>query len=371
MSGGMKARKITIREVAAAAGVAIGTASRALNRTGRVSAEAIAAVTKAARELGYEPDAVAQSMRTRSTGVVGLLVSDLANPLYARIITAVESRLLLSGYALLLASTHNDLRREKMLIDLFRRRRVDGLILGPCGSETPEALARLATELPVVALDRDFEGPNAGVHVDHYHGALQAARYLLNLGHTRIALLTPGSVLRPGRERIAGFKDAFAERGLQPDPRLIRAERSAMEFVFSEALALLGAPNAPTAFMGLGTPILSGVLKALRHTGRAVPEDVSVVSIGDTDLSELFSPSITALNWDLAAVGTAVAELLLRRLEAPKDQEPEAERILLTTQLVLRESCGPVPQPGASSGASGGARSAAARGAARRTEAGR
>ncbi len=337
----MKPGKVTIREVAAAAGVAIGTASRALNRSGRVSAEAIAAVTRAARELGYEPDAVAQSMRTRSTGVVGLLVSDLANPLYARIITAVEARLMAGGYALLLASTHNDAQREKVLVDLFRRRRVDGLILGPCETEAPEVLARLADELPVVALDREFGERNAGVHVDHYHGALQATRYLLNLGHTRIALLTPGSLLRPGRERIAGFRDAFAERGLSPDPKLIRCERSAMEFAFSEALSLLGAPAAPTAFIGLGTRILSGVLKALRHTGRAVPDDVSVVSIGDTDLSELFSPSITALNWDLAAVGTAAAELLLRRLDAKAPLE--SERILLTTQLVLRESCGPVP----------------------------
>ncbi|RRH91189.1 LacI family transcriptional regulator [Variovorax beijingensis] len=335
----MKA-KVTIREVAKAAGVAIGTASRALNRTGRVSEQAIAAVTKAARDLGYTPDSVAQSMRTRSTGVVGLLVSDLANPLYARIITAVESRLLTAGYALLVASTHNDEQREKTLVELFRRRRVDGLILGPCQAETPAYLDQLAADGPVIALDRDFQGGNAGVHVDHYHGALQATRYLLNLGHTRIALLTPGSVLRPGRERIVGYGDAFAERGLQPDPKLIRAEKSAMDFAFSEALSLLGSPAAPTAFLCLGTRILSGVLQALRHSGRLAPDDVSVVSIGDTDLSQLFSPAITSLTWDLEAVGTAVAELLLRRLDstAPLEQE----RILLTTQMVLRESCGPV-----------------------------
>lgn len=340
--------KVTIREVAKAAGVAIGTASRALNRTGRVSAEAIAAVTRAARELGYEPDAVAQSMRTRSTGVVGLLVSDLANPLYARIITAIEARLLASGYALLLASTHNDGSRERTLIDLFRRRRVDALILGPCEAERPDHLDRLAAQLPVVALDRDFGGGSSGVHVDHYTGTLQATRYLLNLGHTRVALLTPGSAVRPGRERIAGFRDAFAERGIAPDPKLLRAERSAMEFAFSEALALLGAPAAPTAFMCLGTRILSGVLQALRHAGRAVPEDVSVISIGDTDMSQLFSPAVTSLTWDLAAVGTAAAELVLRRLD--RTQEAESERLLLTTQLVMRESCGPAAKPAAVTG---------------------
>jgi LacI family transcriptional regulator len=344
----------TIRHVAKAAGVSLGTASRALNRSGRVSEEAIAAVTKAAQALGYEPDAIAQSMRKRTTGVVGLLVSDFSNPLYARIIMAAESRLQRDGYALLLANTHNDARREKSLIDLFRRRRVDGLVLGPCESENPQMLERLAGEnFPVVALDRDFGARCSGVHVDHFHGALQATRYLLNLGHTRIALLTPGSVLRPGRERIAGFRDAYSERGLQPEPRMIRAERSAMEFAFSESLALLSGANAPTAFVCLGTRILSGVLQGLRHSGRHAPDDVSVVSVGDTDLSQLFSPSITALTWDLDAVGTAVAELLLKRLDPARADAPEPERIVITTQLVLRESCGPSSTPAASTPAPG------------------
>lgn len=333
----------TIRDVAAAAGVSLGTASRALNRSGRVSADAVAAVTQAARRLGYEPDAIAQSMRTRSTGVVGLLVSDFANPLYARIIGAVEARLQQHGVALLLANTHNDARRERSLVELFRRRRVDGLILGPCDRENPALLDELARQLPVVALDRDLGSASSGVQVDHFGGAQQVGRYLLGLGHDRIALLTSGPVLRPGRERIAGFTAAYAERGRQPDPQLLRAERSAMEFAFSETLALLSAPKPPTAFVCLGTRILAGVLQALRHTGRTAPEDVSVLSIGDTDLSQLFSPAITSLSWDLGAVGTAAAELLLRRLAQAGDMEQE--RILLTTQLVLRESCGPAPRP--------------------------
>ena len=332
---------ITIRDVAEAAGVSLGTASRALNRTGRVSAQAIAQVARVARELGYVPNALAQSMRTQSTSVVGLLVSDISNPLYAGIINAVEARLFSAGYTLLLASTHGDANREKSLIDLFRRRRVDGLILGPCDSEKPEMLAQLGADIPVVALDRDIAAESTGVQVDHYHGALQAARYLLKLGHRRIALLTPGSNLRPGRERIAGFTDAFAAQGLQPDPKLIRAESSSMEFSFSEALALLSSAYAPTAFLCLGTRILSGVLQAIRHSGRTVPDDVSVISIGDTDLSQLFTPTITSLTWDLAALGTACAEVLLRSLPAREAREPE--RILITTQMILRESCVPPP----------------------------
>lgn len=335
----MKAR-ITIREVAKEAGVSLGTASRAMNRSGRVSEKAIIAVNKAARKLGYEPDVIARSMRTRSTSVVGILVSDLANPLYAAIITAAETTFQAAGYSLLVASTHNEKSREKALIDLFRARRLDALILGPCQSESPELICKLASDMPVVALDRDFGESSTGVHVDHYNGSLEATRYMLNLGHTRIALMTPGSDLRPGRERIAGFIEAYRERGLKPVPSLIRSEKSSMEFAFSEALSLLSAKDRPTAFICLGTRILAGVLQALRHSRQNVPQDISVISIGETDLSQLFSPSITALNWDLNIVGTAAAQLVLKQLDQQNRKEPE--RIVINTQLIPRESCGPV-----------------------------
>lgn len=335
-----RSTRITIRDVAKKAGVSLGTASRALNRTGRVSEAAIVAVEQAVRSLDYRPDAVARSLRTKSSGVIGLLVSDLANPLYARIITATETALQAEGYSLLVASTHNERRREASLIDIFRGRRVDALILGPCEKESADLIDKLSQEVPVVALDREFGDVSVGIHVDHATGAFQATQYLLNLGHTRIALLTPGTDLRTGKERIAGFRQAFKERGMVADPALIRAEQSAMQFAFSEAMSLLSHANRPTAFVCLGTRILSGVLQALRHTGDAVPNDISVISIGDTDLSQLFSPAITSLSWDLEAVGTCAAQLVLKQLDR-HSAPAQGDRIVIKTQLILRESCAP------------------------------
>ena len=332
--------RITIRDVAKKAGVSLGTASRALNRTGRVSEAAIAAVELAVRSLGYRPDAVARSLRTKSSGVIGLLVSDLANPLYARIITATETALQAEGYSLLVASTRNEKRREASLIDIFRGRRVDALILGPCEKESAAFIDELSQEIPVVALDREFGDSSVGIHVDHAAGAFQATQYLLNLGHTRIALLTPGTDLRTGKERISGFRQAFEERGIKPQAELIRAEQSAMQFAFAEAMSLLSHANRPTAFVCLGTRILSGVLQALRHTGDSVPKDISVISIGDTDLSRLFSPSITSLSWDLEAVGTCAAQLVLKQLDR-QAESAHGDRIVIKTQLILRESCAP------------------------------
>ncbi|QET01219.1 LacI family transcriptional regulator [Cupriavidus pauculus] len=351
--------RVTIRDVARAAGVSLGTASRALNRSGPVSEAALQAVERAARELAYAPDPIAQSLRTGTSGVVGLLVSDLANPLYARIITAVEMRLQREGYAMVVGNTHNSNAREDMMVELFRRRRVDGLILGPCEVERPDHLRQLARDLPVVALDRDFGDEGAGVHVDHFGGARDATQYLLDLGHTRIALMTSDGALRPGRERINGYRHALAGRGVTVDDTLVRSSRSAMDFSFSDALALLSAPDRPTAFVCLGTRILSGVLQAMKQTGLRVPHDVSLICVGDGDLPQLYSPAITAVSWDLEAVGTAAAEVLMGAIggsgtaatateaadtAASATIDPRARReIRLTTHVIVRESCAPPP----------------------------
>jgi LacI family transcriptional regulator len=191
----------------------LGTVSRALNKSGRVSAAASAAVSEAAARLGYEPDSVALSMCGRASGVVGVMVSDFANPFFAQVIKAVGARLQRSGYALLVANTDNDRARERSVIELFRRRRVDGLLLGPCESEDTKLIGRVESDyLPVVALDCDLSPTGSGLHVDHFQGAEQATRYVLNLGHTPIALLSLGNLMRPGRERIKGFTAAFGER---------------------------------------------------------------------------------------------------------------------------------------------------------------
>lgn len=329
----------TIKDVAAAAGVSIGTASRALNRRGRVSDATVIRVTNAAKKLGYQPDAIAQSLRLKSTMVVGMLVTDLSNPFFAGVIRAAERRLQQAGYALLVGNTDNDRTREQQLIDLFRRRRVDGLILGPCEAEDTDMMALLdAGDLPVIGYDRDFDEGLSGLHVAHRKAAYDATRHLLNLGHERIALLSSSVRLSPGRERIAGYRQALEEHGLPFREDLIRAHQSSMEFVTSEAYSLMSIRPAPTAFLSLGTRMLAGTLEGLRDNGWRVPEDVSVLTVGDTDLARLYAPPISTVTWDLTSVGENLAELMLRRLDPETGSDPR--RIVIPTRLIDRGSCG-------------------------------
>lgn len=344
--------KSTIRDVARTAGVSVGSVSRALNGGKNVSARVARDVAAAAEKLGYQPDFLARSLRTRTTGMVGCLVSDVANPLYASIVQAAEARLREAGLLMIVANTANDPTRERAMVAAFRSRRLDGMLVAPGSDANDRAWRDMATGgVPVVILDRDVPGRDVpgrdvageedvslpAVLVDHREGARTATRYLIGLGHRRIALLTPGARMRPGRERIAGFKAAFAEAAIDPAGAQVCLQESSMDFAQGDALALLRGERRPTAIVALGTRILAGALRAARDLGLAVPRDLSVIAVGDTDLAAVHSPAITALRWSLEDVGRAAAELLLQRLKGNSGEGQS--RALLPVDLVLRESC--------------------------------
>jgi LacI family transcriptional regulator len=340
-------RSATIRDVARLAGVSVGSASRALNGARHVSAELVRDVAAAAQELGYQPHFLARSLRTRSSGMIGCLVSDVANPLYASIVQAAEARLREAGYLLVVANTANDPARERSAAAEFRGRRLDGVLVAPGSDANDETWRGLAASgAPVVILDRDTPAdadaaaPWPAVLVDHRGGARAATRYLIGLGHRRIVLLTPGERMRPGRERIAGFREAFAAAGLDSGDALIAPQESSMDFAYGEALAILSASDRPTALIALGTRILAGALRAARELGLAMPRDLSVLAIGDTDLAAVHAPAITALRWNLEDVGRAAADMLLRRLRGGETGGGPA-RALMPVDLVLRDSCAP------------------------------
>lgn len=334
---------VTIRDVAQAAGVSLSSVSRALNGGKNVSARVARDVVAAADRLGYQPDFLARSLRTRTSGMVGCLVSDISNPLNATIVQAAEARLRDAGYMLVVVSTANDPARERAAALEFRGRRLDGMLVAP-GSDANERTWRdlVAGGTAVVILDRDpleEEGDDRwpAVLVDHRAGAKAATRYLIGLGHRRIALLTADERMRPSRERIAGFREVFAEAGVDAAGAQLCIQASPMDFAHGDTLALLRGGSAPTAIIALGTRILAGVLRAARDLGLSVPRDLSVLSVGDTDLAAVHTPAITALRWSLEDIGRAAAELLLQRLRG--DVGPTQHRALLPVDLVPRDSC--------------------------------
>jgi len=330
----------TIRHVALAARVAIGTVSRVLNGHKSVSEDVRRRVLKAVEKLNYEPDRVAQSMRLGVTRTVACATRDISIPGLASVVNAAEDVLRASGYTLLLAITDERKERELDLLRIFQQRRVDAIIM-TTSSEDDVELARHIKQLtiPVVLLDRDNPPELDAVTLDHRRGIRAATEYLLGLGHSRIALLTGRPSTRPARERIAGFKEAYAGVSKQVNQGIVRTGGFTAEFGFREASSLLSAASRPTAIIAGGMGMLSGVLQAIRVHGLAIPDDISVIAGADTDLAALATPAITAVRWSGTDEGRMAVQLLLNRLGGNRKGPPQ--RVMLSTELITRGSCAP------------------------------
>lgn len=327
---------VSIHDVARLAGVSISTASRALNRTGRVSEDTIKKVGDVAAKLGYQPNAIARTMRSNQSHAVGIIVSDISNPFYGRLVKSLERRLAEQGYALFVASSNNDIATEVQLIRFFKSRQVDGIVLGPCQTDSIAHVVNELQGISTVLFDRAGGTQLSVVKVDHYQGTSVALKYLIGIGHKRIALMTPGSQIQPIRDRVQAYQDCMAAAGLTYDPTLICFADSSMNFPPELAARMLGRRDAPTAFLCLGTRILAGTLAAIKTAKLAIPSSVSVVSIGDTDFSELHSPSITALAWDIRALSDEISSMLIAKMH---NASPEAQSAVVEMRLIERESC--------------------------------
>lgn len=337
------AGKAKIDDVAKLAGVSVSSVSRAMNPK-RYASEALREKVMAAiRQLDYEPNASAQNLRAKSSKSIGCMVSDIANPMYAEIICAAEKTLYDAGYLLIVASTQYG-QRESEVLQMLCRRGVDGVIgtidrLDHGGYVTPEFIA----QTPFVLLDRDFPDLACDrVLVSHDQGAYDAIHYLLGLGHRKILIETSSQQMRPGRLRIEGALRAVADYGLPEEVLLVHAQaHQTAQSIYNNVLHELASPTPPTAIVVLGAQMLEGALAAIDARHWKIPQDISVFSFGDTALAHFAAFGLSAVRWDLAAVGRTAAQMILERLES---SQPAAREVVLPTEIVLRRSCLPPPE---------------------------
>jgi len=333
-------RRVTIKDVAAAAGVSIGTVSRAMHGHPGMLPATRAAILRTVDRLGYVPDGAAQSLRLRQTRVVGCAVPLASHPVFTAMLAGAEEQLRRAGYAMVLANTADRPEREVELLRFFKQRKVDGLIT-TLGREDDTTLVKelQSLRIPIVLLERIAEGGFDSVLTDQEAGCFEATSHLLRLGHRRIALVASGLTNWPGRQRQRGFLRAYAAQQADPALALLHTMESPVDFTLDHALALLDRPARPTAII-IGAQELVKLLHALRRRGLAMPGDVSVISMGDSDLAELLEPGISALQWDGKEEGRIAATVLMERI-AGDDTPPR--RVMLPTRLLTRASERQVP----------------------------
>jgi len=329
-----------MREVADRAGVAMSSVSRVLSGHPDVSPAMSEKVMRAVDELDYRPDILAQSLRRRETLSIGFVVGDISNPLFAEIVTGVESTLHSNGYSMLLTNSLGDPMLEAAHIELLSHRRVDGLVISVLDETHPEPMSQLrGLDIPVVVLDRSVPSdiPVSRVLSDHRSGMKEAGLHLLDLGHRRIGLIG-GTPVRPALERRAGLEDAFAARGL---PATYTADEGsfAVEHGATAMRRYLDLPEPPTAVIAGGNQLMLGALRVVAERGIALGRDLSFVGCDDVAITDLFQPAVSVVRRDNVAMGRTAAELILGRLR--DDAVPED--VVLPTEFVARPSCGPPP----------------------------
>jgi LacI family transcriptional regulator len=343
---------VTIRDVAKAAGVSTATVSRVLSGNRSVADEYARAVLKATAELGYRGDTVARALRRGATEVVGVVVPDIANPFFPRVVQAIERSLHDTQHGLLLGDSGNDPEVEAQRISALLDRRVDGLVIVPCHAHhSVDAVAEAARHVPIVQLDRRVEGVESDdVGVDDAAGITMTTEHLISRGRRRLAFVGAERRISTAERRAAAFL-ATVERLLPSGvpPRMLEGDFS-MDWGEAAGTTLLEERPAPDAIVCANDMIALGVLRALRLRGVAVPRDVAVTGFDDVGFAVVSDPPLTTARQPLAALGDACTRLLLERIRG--DESP-ARHITLAAELVVRASTGgaggPLSNPGSAS----------------------
>jgi len=335
----------TVHDVARRAGVSTSTVSHVVNRTRFVSDELRARVEAAMRELDFTPNAAARMLTLKRSHTIGLIVSDIRNPFFASVARGVEDVAQEQGYTLVLCNSDETAWRERACLNALETRAVDGVLLASAGV-ADEHLSRLVQAgYPIVLVDRDLPELGApAVLLDNEGAAYSAVWHLITRGHRRIAMLSGRAAISTTTERVAGYRRALREAGVDMDDRLIVSGESTSEGGVIAANAVLDLDIPPSAIFSGNNLMSIGALQAIGNRGLLVPEDVALVGFDDFPFpwSDAFRPHLTTVAQPTYELGRRAAELLVQRLQG-LSAPTSAERVVLDGKLVVRESSGAPP----------------------------
>lgn len=336
----------TIKDVARRAGVAISTASAAINRSAPVSEDVIAKVAEAIREVGYVPHAGARSLRSGRSNLIGLVVPNIANPWCGAVAREVENVCLSAGYTTVVYSTGQDADRESQVLEMLRLQRVAGLVIIPTRSDAAHGAAlRDQIHVPAVLLDMQVDGlPYDVVKADNVEAGRLAAAHLLALGHRRIGIIAGIAGLATSDDRLTGYRKAHRDAGVPVDESLIVAGEFDQSVAHLAALDLLKRPERPTAVMACSNMMTIGLLFAIRELKLEVPQQLSLVGIDDLEFSLILDPQPTTVATQILPMARqAISKLLTQILDrAPATGMTD----VYPPQLIIRSSTAPPARPG-------------------------
>lgn len=310
-------RDVTLRDVALAASVSVGTASKVMAGRPGVTPRRVESVRAAARQLGYRPNSIAADLRRNRSTSIGLVIPDLRNSFFIELVHALESFASADGYFLVLGHANEDPKIEMERIRFVLSRRVAGMILLPCQGHNHVLEELRQCNVPVVMADRVNESmPANTVATDSVHAAFIGTQHLLALGHQRIAFAANTLDLTNTRDRVNGYTQAMQDAGLVPQLILCGM---AKDQAHPALLEVLLKPDRPSALFTSGTLMTLAALSAIGDANLRLPSDVSLLSFDDAPWMAVLSPRISAIRQPIEAISRAIWQLMLAELNGSGD----------------------------------------------------
>ena len=332
---------VRLKDIAQLTGVSVMTVSKALRDEPDVSATTRAKIKKLALDLGYVPNTSAQGLRTNTTKLLGLVIPSTQNPIFARIISAIEERTHDLGYDLLIAQTQNKSEHEDACLRRLLARRVDGLLITPVYRF--EAEARIYNEISARKIPTVLLGPPApfcknfpSIETQELEASYSATKHLLELGHKKIAYLTGPPAAPWAHERFEGYRRALREAGLQPDDKMVFQAGSTIEDGAKATLQMVNEGCQPTAVQAVSDLVAIGCAETLMQQGLKIPEDISLVGFGNVLTAEFFRVPLTTVRQPKYRLGVAAVDTLIKLIrKEPIELRP------LPAELEVRKSSAP------------------------------
>lgn len=309
---------VTIKDVAQKAGVSIATVSRAINNNYPVSKKLRKRIDDAIEELNYSPNSVARGLKTDRSGMIGFIVSDIANPFFTNIIRATEDIIRLENYNLIVCSTDNNPDKELSYLKLLQGKMVDGIVINTTG-ENDDFITELSHKIPFVLSNRKIENPSFigdFVDNDNVSGASALTAHLISLGHRRIGIVNVSLKVSTGYERFHGFCNAMRSIAIDPwDEYPYRYDTNFSEQDgFDAAAYLLSLNPPPTAIVVMNNLMALGVIRYCNRYGVRIPDELSLVVFGDIANQDLFTVQPTMIQLNLETIGNKIGNLILSRI---------------------------------------------------------
>lgn len=335
--------KPTLEEVARLAGVSRATVSRVINNHPNVRTTVREKVWQAVRDSGYRPHAVARSLVTHRTGILGVVIPEavstlFTDPFFPLFLRGATEACNAHQQQLMLVLLSDPTGEQEMYQRVLRNGYLEGVIVASATVGDPLIAAMLRDNIPFVSVGRHPDKRVHAVDVDNLGGARTAVEHLLRLGHRRIATIAGPAEMISGQDRLEGYRQALESYHVPLNKRLV------VHGDYTEAGGALAMqkllPEGPTAVFVASDTMAVGALKWLRQAGRRVPDDIALVGFDDIPVASAVEPRLTTVRQPISRLGALAVDVLVGLLQGPPSVPPSPQRIVLPTELVIRDSCG-------------------------------